>query len=122
MTASDVCEHYSKSGTTYSACLTYRDAVNGKTYESNLITEAHRDPGFRDDAELTAQTYAVGTQVKVSYDPSAPGVAVREPGVVPWEAYVAIAVGLGLTGFGLFILVLYLANLKKLRGRPRPAG
>jgi hypothetical protein len=120
--ASDVCEHYGKSGTTYAPCLTYRYSVNNKIFESSLITGAHRDSGLREDAELTAQKYAVGTRVKVSYDPSSPGIACLEPGVVPWEAYVAIIVGLALTAFGFFLLLLYLANLKALRLKTRSPG
>lgn len=120
--SSEVCEHYGKTGTTYSPCLTYSYSVNGRIFESNLITGAHREPGSREDAELTVQMYAVGNKVKVFYDPSSPGIACLEPGVIPWEAYVAIVVGLGLSVFGLVVLRLFLTNLKALRPRPQPHG
>jgi uncharacterized protein DUF3592 len=104
ITASDVCEAYTKSGTEYYPCIQYQYTVNNKVLTGDQIYGVHRQPGDYYAALDLASKYAVGTQVLVYYDPRSPETACLEPGVIPWQTYGAIVAGLFFAGFPFYLL------------------
>lgn len=102
VTSSGVCERRGKT-ITYNACVRYEYSVGGEVFVSERIIWGHQDPGGRDEAERTARKYPAGAEVKVFYDPGSTGMACLEPGVVPWETYIPIAVGPIFALFGLYL-------------------
>ncbi len=104
ITASNVCESYHKSGTEYYPCLQYQYTVNGSTLTGDQIYGVPRQSGDYYAALDLADTYSVGKQVLVYYDPRSPATACLEPGVIPWETYGAIVAGLFLVGFPFYLL------------------
>lgn len=64
----------------YSANIQYRYSVDGKEYTDGSIQTMDGSTSMKSSVKKTVKKYAVGTQVRVYYDPEFPNTAVLEPG------------------------------------------
>lgn len=82
----------SEGGDSYSPEVTYRYTVENQQHESYTIKFGENSYSSRRRAETIAETYPVGRDVTVYYDPEQPGRSVLEPGVTG-GSYIVLGVG-----------------------------
>lgn len=101
----------------------YRYEVNGVSQYGDIL-EAGRNEYSRDQAEALAQSYAVGSDVEVHYDPADPSTSVLRPGVASAVGWGVVA-GLMIAGFGIWLGVIGVGRLVEPSApetETRPAG
>lgn len=82
----------SDGGDSYSPEVTYRYQVGDVRYENNTIKFGENAYSSRRQAENIADTYPVGRDVTVYYDPGQPDRSVLEPGV-SGGSYIVLGIG-----------------------------
>lgn len=80
-------------GDSYKPEIAYQYTVENQRHESYTIKYGENSYGSRGRAQTVADTYPVGRQVIVYYDPEQPGRSVLEPGVSS-GSYIVLGVGL----------------------------
>ncbi|MGB8854985.1 MAG: DUF3592 domain-containing protein [Pirellulales bacterium] len=111
ITRSQLARSISEGTTMYSADISYEYDVAGRRFDGDCVWFG--DNSSTSDAapyRRAVEQYAVGTEVKVHYDPDDPITSVLEPGVT-WASSMLYFIGLGMLTVGGLILASALVPL-----------
>ena len=109
--SSEVVTKRGDDGTMYAADVVYAYNVDNRDYKCSTVAfGGDYSSSSSSHAYDVTNTYPVGSEVRVFYDPQHPSTAVLEPGTT-WMSYLAVGIGLVFLAVGLAVCVVPLFYL-----------